>query len=74
MAWVYLGLAGLFEVGWAVGLKYTAGFTRIRISELLALIARVSPAYNQALFQPRVRAEPSASASKMNALTCSRTT
>jgi len=28
MAWVYLLLAGLFEVGWAVGLKYTNGFTR----------------------------------------------
>jgi quaternary ammonium compound-resistance protein SugE len=29
MAWVYLGIAGLFEVGWAIGLKYTEGFTRI---------------------------------------------
>jgi len=29
MAWLYLSAAGLFEVGWAVGLKYTAGFTRI---------------------------------------------
>lgn len=28
MAWVYLVLAGLMEVGWAVGLKYTEGFTR----------------------------------------------
>ena len=28
MAWVSLFLAGLFEVGWAVGLKYTEGFTR----------------------------------------------
>lgn len=28
MAWLYLVLAGLFEVGWAVGLKYTDGFTR----------------------------------------------
>lgn len=28
MAWLYLGLAGLFEIAWAVGLKYTAGFTR----------------------------------------------
>ena len=28
MAWVYLLLAGLFEVGWAIGLKYTNGFTR----------------------------------------------
>jgi len=29
MAWIYLTIAGLFEVGWAVGLKYTAGFTRL---------------------------------------------
>jgi quaternary ammonium compound-resistance protein SugE len=28
MAWFYLFVAGLFEVGWAVGLKYTHGFTR----------------------------------------------
>jgi quaternary ammonium compound-resistance protein SugE len=29
MAWIYLLLAGLFEVGWAIGLKYTEGFTRL---------------------------------------------
>lgn len=29
MAWVILIVAGLFEVGWAVGLKYTDGFTRL---------------------------------------------
>jgi quaternary ammonium compound-resistance protein SugE len=29
MEWVYLFVAGLFEVGWAVGLKYTAGFSRL---------------------------------------------
>lgn len=28
MPWLLLLLAGLFEVGWAVGLKYTAGFSR----------------------------------------------
>jgi len=28
MAWIILFCAGLFEVGWAVGLKYTDGFTR----------------------------------------------
>jgi quaternary ammonium compound-resistance protein SugE len=28
MAWILLVLAGLFEVGWAIGLKYTDGFTR----------------------------------------------
>jgi quaternary ammonium compound-resistance protein SugE len=29
MAWLYLCAAGLFEVGWAIGLKYTEGFTRL---------------------------------------------
>ena len=29
MAWVYLVIAGLFEMGWAIGLKYTDGFTRL---------------------------------------------
>jgi quaternary ammonium compound-resistance protein SugE len=29
MAWIILFFAGLSEVGWAVGLKYTEGFTRL---------------------------------------------
>lgn len=29
MAWILLVVAGLFEVGWAIGLKYTEGFTRL---------------------------------------------
>ena len=29
MAWVLLLVAGLLEVGWAIGLKYTEGFTRL---------------------------------------------
>jgi quaternary ammonium compound-resistance protein SugE len=29
MAWVYLFIAGLCEIGWAIGLKYTDGFTRL---------------------------------------------
>lgn len=29
MSWFYLILAGLFEIGWAIGLKYTEGFTRL---------------------------------------------
>jgi quaternary ammonium compound-resistance protein SugE len=28
MAWILLVIAGLFETGWAVGLKYTEGFTK----------------------------------------------
>ncbi|MEX2470174.1 MAG: quaternary ammonium compound efflux SMR transporter SugE [Pseudohongiellaceae bacterium] len=29
MNWLLLLIAGLFEVGWAIGLKYTEGFTRL---------------------------------------------
>lgn len=29
MPWIVLFIAGLFEVGWAIGLKYTEGFTRL---------------------------------------------
>lgn len=29
MSWIYLVIAGLLEVAWAVGLKYTHGFTRL---------------------------------------------
>lgn len=29
MSWLLLILAGLFEIGWAIGLKYTEGFTRL---------------------------------------------
>lgn len=29
MNWGLLFLAGLFEIGWAIGLKYTLGFTRV---------------------------------------------
>ena len=34
MAWVLLLLAGVFEIGWAIGLKYTVGFTRLVPSAL----------------------------------------
>ena len=39
MNWVILILAGLFEVGWAIGLKYTDGFTRLwpTLGTLLAI-------------------------------------
>jgi len=41
MAWVYLFLAGLFEIVWAIGLKYTEGFTRLwpSIGTALAIAA-----------------------------------
>ena len=41
MTWVVLFIAGLFEIGWAVGLKYTEGFTRLwpSVGTLAALVA-----------------------------------
>ena len=41
MAWIILFVAGLLEVGWAVGLKYTEGFTRLwpTVATAIALIA-----------------------------------
>lgn len=43
MAWVLLMVAGLLEVGWAIGLKYTEGFTRPwpSIFTLAAMVASV---------------------------------
>ena len=40
MAWFLLVLAGLFEVGWAIGLKYTDGFTRLwpTVGTVMAMI------------------------------------
>lgn len=37
-AWILLTIAGLLEVGWAIGLKYTEGFTRL-VPSLLTLFA-----------------------------------
>jgi quaternary ammonium compound-resistance protein SugE len=36
LPWLYLAIAGLFEVGWAIGLKYTDGFSRLVPSVLTA--------------------------------------
>jgi quaternary ammonium compound-resistance protein SugE len=43
MAWVLLVIAGLLEVGWAIGLKYTEGFTRLwpSVGTLLAMVLSV---------------------------------
>ncbi|ADB49660.1 quaternary ammonium compound efflux SMR transporter SugE [Conexibacter woesei] len=40
MAWIFLIVAGLLEVGWAIGLKYTEGFTKLAptIPTVLAMI------------------------------------
>jgi quaternary ammonium compound-resistance protein SugE len=43
MAWVILFIAGLFEVAWAIGLKYTEGFTRLwpSVGTVGAMVASV---------------------------------
>lgn len=41
MAWTYLFIAGLLEIGWAIGLKYTHGFSRLgpSVATILCMIA-----------------------------------
>lgn len=43
LPWLYLGLAGLLEIVWAVGLKYTVGFTRLwpSVVTIFAMVASV---------------------------------
>lgn len=43
MAWVYLIVAGLFEIGWAIGLKYSEGFTRLwpSVATLVAMTVSI---------------------------------
>ena len=43
MAWIALVVAGLFEVAWAIGLKYTDGFTRWwpSVWTLVAMVASI---------------------------------
>lgn len=44
MVWVVLVVAGLFEIGWAIGLKYTEGFTRLwpSVGTLLSMTVSVA--------------------------------
>ena len=44
MAWLILIVAGLFEVGWAIGLKYTDGFTKLVPSVLTVFAIIISMA------------------------------
>ena len=43
MAWTYHFIAGLFEIGWAIGLKYTEGYTKLvpTVLTIGAMIASV---------------------------------
>jgi quaternary ammonium compound-resistance protein SugE len=54
MAWVFLFLAGLFEIGWAVGLKYSQGFDRLWPS----LVTFLSMAVSLALLGVALRSLP----------------
>lgn len=38
MSWIYLIVAGLLEVGWALGLKYSHGFTRLTPSVVTVVL------------------------------------
>lgn len=42
MAWLMLVIAGLFEICWAIGLKYTEGFTRLWPSVLTVAAMAIS--------------------------------
>ena len=48
MAWLYLVIAGLLEIVWAVGLKYTDGFTRL-VPSAVTLAAMAASVYFLAL-------------------------
>ena len=43
MAWLVLAVAGLFEVAWAIGLKYTEGFSRLwpSVGTVIAMVVSV---------------------------------
>jgi quaternary ammonium compound-resistance protein SugE len=42
MAWLYLFIAGVFETAWAIGLKYSAGFTKFGPSVFTVVAMMVS--------------------------------
>lgn len=42
MAWIYLVLAGIFETAWAVGLKYTEGWTKLVPSIITVVLMIIS--------------------------------
>jgi quaternary ammonium compound-resistance protein SugE len=48
MAWIWLTLAGLLEIIWAIGLKYTDGFTRL-VPSAVTLVAMIASMYSLAL-------------------------
>ena len=53
MEWIYLAIAGLLEVGWAVGLEYTQGFTK-PWPIVLTLIGMIASVFLLALAVQRI--------------------
>jgi len=45
MAWIFLGIAGLFEVVWATSMKYSEGFTKLGPTALTVLAMIISFAF-----------------------------
>ena len=48
MAWIYLAVAGVLEIVWAIGLKYTEGFTR-PLASTVTVVAMVASMWCLAL-------------------------
>ena len=48
MPWLWLTLAGLLEIVWAIGLKYTVGFTR-PLPSIITVLAMIGSVYFLAL-------------------------
>ena len=48
MAWVWLTLAGVLEIVWAIGMKYTDGFTRL-VPSVITVVAMAASVYFLAL-------------------------
>jgi len=44
MSWIYLFIVGLFEIAWAIGLKYTEGFTNL-LPSVLTIIGMILSFY-----------------------------
>ncbi|MEE4242181.1 MAG: SMR family transporter [Desulfopila sp.] len=66
MNWIILIIAGLFEIGWAIGIKYTEGFTRLRPT--IGTILKVDVQYVQAVYFPVLRTDLSFSYDLSNVL------
>lgn len=48
MEWIYLLVAGLFEISWAIGMKYTHGFSQV-VPSILTVVGMIASFYFLAL-------------------------